>query len=281
MTMVKQLIGAAALCLAASAALGDALQAAVDGDHRTDAFAARDEYRNPVETLRFFEVEPHHTVVEIWPGAGWYTEILAPYLQEDGVLYAAHFPENTEVEYFQKSRSAFMNKLAEKPPVYGTVVVTEFGPGSEQPPAPLRTVDRVLTFRNVHNWLNNEFIGQAFADFYAVLEPGGILGVVEHRAKPGTSVEDMMQSGYMTEEYVIKMATRAGFELVAKSDINANPDDAANHPKGVWTLPPSLALGEKDREKYLNIGESDRMTLKFRKPPAEKEVNSQAKEKAN
>mgnify|MGYP006188411795 CR=1 FL=1 len=244
----------------------DALTDAVNGEHRTPAFTERDKFRHPVATLEFFEVEPTHAVVEIWPGAGWYTEILAPYLQQKGALYLAHFPENSKVEYFVRSREKFMQKLSDNPTVYSKVVITEFGPNADSPMAPPRIADRVLTFRNVHNWLSDDFAEQAFPQFYRALKPGGLLGVVEHRAKPGASLEEMRESGYVTEEYVVQLATEAGFELVAKSEINANPKDTADHPSGVWTLPPSLRLGDKDREKYIAIGESDRMTLKFRKP---------------
>lgn len=267
--MYKSLVTFSFMILAAwhGAHAGNAkLQAAVEGEHRAEDARARDTFRHPMETLAFFDVQPHHTVVEIWPGAGWYTEILAPYLQQEGILYAAHFPKDAEVDYFRRSRTSFLDKLASEPSVYAKVVVTEFGPGSNVPIAPPRTADRVLTFRNVHNWLGQGFADDAFAKFYAALKPGGILGVVEHRAKPGTSLAQMEESGYMTEQKVIELAQQAGFELVARSEVNANPKDNADHPAGVWSLPPSLRLGDKDRARYLGIGESDRMTLKFRKP---------------
>lgn len=266
--MTKQLLRIAAAMVICPLAFAQ-LDEIVEADHRPDAHKARNEFRNPVATLEFFEVEPDHTVIEIWPGAGWYTEILAPYLQDNGALYAAHFPADSDIEYFAKSRQKFLEKLADAPTVYSKVIVTEFGAGTEHAAAPPRTADRVLTFRNVHNWLKAGFADEAFVSFYDALKPGGILGVVEHRARPGTATEDMKTSGYVTEAYTIELATRAGFELVEKSEINANPKDTANHPEGVWTLPPSLRLGDKDREKYLDIGESDRMTLKFRKPAAE------------
>lgn len=264
--MTKQLLRIATAMLLCPVAFAAGLGELAKADHRSEANIERNQYRNPVATLEFFEVKPDHTVVEIWPGAGWYTEILAPYLQQDGLLYAAHFPADTEVDYFSRSRKAFLQKLSDHPDAYSKVVITEFGAGTEQPIAPPRTADRVLTFRNVHNWLNAGFAEEAFVVFYEALKPGGILGVVEHRAKPGTSLEDMKSSGYMTEAYTINLATKAGFELVEKSDINANPKDTADYPKGVWTLPPSLRLGQEDRDKYQAIGESDRMTLKFRKP---------------
>ena len=265
--MIKQLFClVSVMLLCQQTALAGELSDAVEGDHRTAAYTERDKYRHPVATLKFFEVRPDQTVVEISPGGGWYTEILAPYLRDEGLLYAAHFPKETDVAYYIRGRKAFLEKLKSQPDVYDKVVVTEFGPGVEAPIAPPGSADRVLTFRNLHNWLQGGHAGDAFKQFYAALKPGGILGVVEHRAKPGTSAEQMQSSGYVTEAKAIELATAAGFELVSKSEINANPKDTADHPKGVWTLPPSLRLGDKDREKYLAIGESDRMTLKFRKP---------------
>jgi predicted methyltransferase len=265
--MIKHLLCiASALLLCQQTALAGDLNEAVDGDHRTKAYTERDKYRHPVATLAFFDVQPDHKVVEIAPGGGWYTEILAPYLRAEGLLYAAHFPKETDVAYYIRGREAFLQKLKGQPEVYDKVVVTEFGAGVETPIAPANSADRVLTFRNLHNWLEGGFAEEAFDQFYTALKPGGILGVVEHRAKPGTSLEQMRSSGYVTEAKAIELATQAGFKLVSRSDINANPKDTADHPKGVWTLPPSLGLGDEDRAKYLAIGESDRMTLKFQKP---------------
>ncbi|SDZ75706.1 class I SAM-dependent methyltransferase [Microbulbifer marinus] len=257
--------------LACAAAFTGSVQAAdlksvVEGDHRTESFAARDQYRNPQATLQFIGIKPDMTVVEIAPGGGWYTEILAPYLKDEGTLYAAHFPADSESSYYQRSLKAFKEKLAADKDSYGKVELTEFDPASGRPIAPAGSADAVVTFRNVHNWMNGGYDQKAFDSFFAALKPGGVLGVVEHRAKPGTSREDMIQSGYVTQDYVIELAKNAGFELEASSDVNANPKDTAKHPKGVWTLPPSLRLGDQDKDKYLAIGESDRMTLRFRKP---------------
>ncbi|TNE79015.1 MAG: methyltransferase [Gammaproteobacteria bacterium] len=239
-----------------------------DGAHRTPAFVERDIWRHPAETLAFFEVAGDMTVVEIWPGAGWYTEILAP-LMKAGTLRTAHFPAGIGVTFYDLSREKFEAKLAAEPDVYAGVIVSTFDPARGILEVPEGDADRVLTFRNVHNWLRNDSEARAFRLFFRALKPGGILGVVEHRAKAGTPREQMLTSGYMTEEYVIELAEKAGFVLEAKSDINANPADTTLHPAGVWTLPPTLRLGAKDRETYLKIGESDRMTLRFRKPAAQ------------
>ncbi|NIB44400.1 class I SAM-dependent methyltransferase [Pseudomaricurvus alkylphenolicus] len=245
----------------------EALQQAVSSDSRSSGNVARDKFRNPGETLQFFGVKPDSQVIEIWPGRGWYSEILAPYLAVEGEFYAAHFPVNTEVAYFKRARDGYAQMLKDKAEVYGKTHLTEFYPPTKVQAGPDEGgVDHVLTFRNVHNWMKAGYAPQAFENFFQMLKPGGILGVVEHRAKPGTSEEDMIRSGYVTEAKVELLAAQAGFELVGKSEVNANPKDSADHPKGVWTLPPSLRLGEEDRKKYLAIGESDRMTLKFRKP---------------
>jgi predicted methyltransferase len=244
------------------------LEGVIAGAHRTPAFVERDRYRHPKETLEFFGIAPDLAVVEVWPGAGWYTEILAPYLRERGTYYAAGFVvshENTS-DYRRRIDSAFREKLAARPALYDRVNITELGPPDRWQACPPGTADRVLTFRNVHNWMSGDYEAEMFRAFFKALKPGGVLGVVEHRARPGTPREQMIESGYVTEDYVIEVAEAAGFRLMAKSEINANPLDTANHPEGVWTLPPSLRLGDVDRKKYLTIGESDRMTLKFVKP---------------
>lgn len=248
-------------------AITDVFASPFEGAHRTPAYVTRDAWRHPQETLSFFEVEPSMTVVEIWPGAGWYTEILAPLLS-DGIFYAAHFPRDVGVAFYDLSRQKFEDKLSSDSNTYQNVQITTFDPYRHQLDVPVGSADRVLTFRNVHNWLKTDSEAMAFELFYRALKPGGILGVVEHRAKADTSRAAMLASGYMTEKYVIELAQKAGFVLEAKSEINANPKDLTMHPAGVWTLPPTLRLGDKDRSTYLDIGESDRMTLKFRKPVA-------------
>ena len=237
-----------------------------DGEHRSPAYVERDNWRHPRQTLGFFDVQPWMTVVEIWPAGGWYTEILAPLLKERGKLYAAHFPAGIGVTFYDLSRKRFEEKAEANPGIYGEMVVSSFDPARGILEVPEGAADRVLTFRNVHNWLRNDSEARAFRLFFRALKPGGVLGVVEHRARKGVCRDVMLTSGYMSEDYVIKLAEAAGFVLEAKSDINANPRDTTVHPAGVWTLPPTLRLGAEDRKTYLNIGESDRMTLKFRKP---------------
>ncbi|MDV6316815.1 methyltransferase [Idiomarina sp. HP20-50] len=260
------LVGILSACSPAPEA--DSLEAAVNHESRTDKYVARDEFRNPKETLKFFELDPTMTVVEVWPGGGWYTEILAPYLAEEGQLYAAHFPENSGSDYYQNSLDKFKDKISTNP-LYGNVVLTEFAPGRDTEIAPARSADRVLTFRNLHNWYMQEGekgVREAFRQFYQTLTPNGLLGIVDHRLPESADAEAYKDSGYVKESWVIDLAEQAGFEFVASSEINANPADTADHPKGVWTLPPTLALGDENRKKYEAIGESDRFTLKFRKP---------------
>jgi len=252
--------------LSVSAAETDKLDQILQSPHRSAAHKARDKYRHPKQTLEFFDVKPYMTVVEIWPGAGWYTEILAPYLKDEGMLYAAHFSEHASVPYFRKSLANFKQKLAADPKIYGKVKVTILNPPEQLAIAPEGSVDRVLTFRNVHNWMQAGTAEQVFAAMFKALRPGGLLGVVEHRANPETPVDPQAKSGYVHEKTVIVLAKQAGFDLLDKSDINRNPKDSTQHPKGVWTLPPSLRLGDQDKENYQKIGESDRMTLKFIKP---------------
>ena len=244
------------------------LQTAVAAQSRAEANRVRDVYRHPAETLNFFGVKPEMAVMEIWPGAGYYTEILAPYLRDKGRYVAAAFVVDTPEapKYFQRIRGQYQEKLAANPALYDKVEVVSIGKPDRFQPVAVGSMDAVLTFRNVHNWMKDGNEKEMFAAFFAALKPGGILGVVEHRAAPGTDIETMKTSGYVTEALVIEMAKSVGFKLDAQSEVNANPRDTKDHPKGVWTLPPSLALKEVDREKYVAMGESDRMTLRFVKP---------------
>lgn len=246
----------------------DALQMAVKHHNRSAENAARDQYRHPVETLAFFDVKPDSTVVEISPGGGWYTEILAPLLAAHGTYYAAHFPAETDSDYYKRNRAAFAEKLASDP-VYNRVQLTEFAPGNSSAIAPAGSADVVLTFRNLHNWYNsggNDGMVAIFKDFYKALKPGGVLGVVEHRLPADKASGDWVKTGYFPQQLAIELAQNAGFVFEGSSEVNANPKDTADYSGGVWTLPPVLRLKEQDRTKYLAIGESDRMTLKFRKP---------------
>jgi predicted methyltransferase len=238
----------------------------VAGAHRSAEHKARDKYRHPQETLEFFEVKDNMTVVEIWPGSGWYTEILAPYLKKHGKLYAAHFSADAEEPYFKKSLNEYKAKLKKHTDLYGKVELTELQPPEKVKIAPDGSADRILTFRNVHNWMKDGQASTVFNAMYKALKPGGILGVVEHRNSPKKLQDPSAASGYVSEDYVIALARKAGFEFLGKSEINANSKDTKDYPEGVWTLPPTLKLKQQDREKYLEIGESDRMTIKFIKP---------------
>jgi predicted methyltransferase len=235
-----------------------ALQAAIDDPARPASDRVRDSYRHPLQTLQFFGIKPTMTVVEVWPGEGWYTEILAPYLKGNGKLYEA-VPPGPRSDPYRK-------KLGADPKRYGVVTITEMGPPDHYDIAPPRSADIVLTFRNVHNWMRGGFAGDMFKAMYKALRPGGILGLEEHRADPKLPQDPKASSGYVREDYVISLAEKAGFHLMSKSEINANPKDTKDYKQGVWTLPPTLRMGNVDRDKYLAIGESDRMTLKFVKP---------------
>lgn len=240
------------------------LDLAIAGSQRSAKNKARDIYRNPKETLEFFGFNSSMTVVELAPGGGWYTEILAPALKGSGKLYGAHYPDTGEDNYYSNSRRKLEKKLAEND-IFSEVVLTDFTPRQPSTLAPAGTADLVLTFRNLHNWKEDGVL-QMYKDAFVALKPGGIMGVVEHRMPSSQNWADNQRSGYFPEELAISLAAQAGFKLVAKSEINANANDTADHPKGVWSLPPVLRLGEQDKEKYLAIGESDRMTLKFYKP---------------
>jgi predicted methyltransferase len=259
---------ALALCAADAAVVDGVLDQILAGSHRDPKNAARDVYRHPKQGLMFFGIRPDMTVVEVWPSGGWWTEILAPLLKEDGKYYAAWYATQADgaSDYAKEQEKKFDAKLAERPDLYGKVIKTHLLAPAFVDMAPKGSADLVLTFRNVHNWAKAGNAEAMFKSFYDVLKPGGTLGVVDHRAKPGTSFQRQIESGYLTEEYVIGLAQHAGFKLAEKSEVNANPKDSTDHPRGVWTLPPTLALGNQDRDKYLAIGESDRMTLKFVKP---------------
>ncbi len=256
---------------ALDAATAKALDAAIAGEHRSAENKARDAFRKPREVLDFVGLRADMTVVEMSPGGGWYTEILGPVLADKGRLYAAQFPLNGGPAYQRRLLGSFLTKLAATPDLYKSTVITHFAPPYALEIAPAGSADLVLTFRNVHNWASENEAGLswgnvAFKAMFDALKPGGTLGVVDHRW-PDPKLEDPRnRNGYISEERTIKLAESVGFKLAGRSDALRNPKDTHDHPRGVWTLPPSLALGEQDREKYLAIGESDRYLLKFTKP---------------
>lgn len=234
--------------------------------HRNESNIARNKFRHPVETLEFFGLEADMTIIEILPSRGWYTEIIAPYVHDHGKYYAAHFSPNAALSYMAPNLQNFEEKITADPDLYGKITLRHLNPPHEVAIAPPESADMALTFRNVHNWIMADQEHEFFASFYNALKPGGVLGVVEHRAKPDAGMEVMRTTGYVTEAYVREVAAAAGFEFVAKSELNANSRDHTVHPEGVWTLPPNYRLGDIDRAMYSEIGESDRMTLKFVKP---------------
>jgi predicted methyltransferase len=268
------LLAAASLPAWAQPAAGDAaaeaaLRAAVDHPLRTPAYRARDAARHPVETLRSFGLQPQHTVVEVAPGGGWYTEILAPCLKAQGRLYAAHESATDPDEGRRKSRAAFEARLAAQPALFERVQLGSLPRGPRFADiAPPGGADVVLTFRNLHNWIEDDTLDAMLQAFFAVLKPGGVLGVEEHRAPPGASLDWVRRNGYVPEALATERARAAGFVLLRSSEVNANPRDTKDHPNGVWSLPPTLRGGEVDRARYLAIGESDRFTHCYQKPLA-------------
>ena len=237
------------------------------GDHRSEANRARDRYRHPKETLQFFGFRQDMAVMEVSPGGGgWYTEVLAPALRERGKYVAAAWDPNSTSEYVKTNSKKFADKLAARPDLYDRAQVTALQAPNALKPVPDGSMDMVLTFRNIHGWMGSDSADAMFKAMFNALKPGGILGVVEHRAKDDKPQDPKAESGYVREDYAIAMIEKAGFELLGKSEINANPKDTADHPNGVWSLPPTLEGGDVDRDKYLAIGESDRFTLRFRKP---------------
>jgi predicted methyltransferase len=241
------------------------LVAAVQSNFRSDANKARDQYRHPLQTLTFFGLKRNMTVVELWPFGGWYTEILAPYLHDHGKLYvAAMDPASTDPED-KETNAELATMLAAHPEVYGKVQVTVLAAGKMHF-APDGTADMVVTFRNIHNWVWSGIEKDVMAAAFRALKPGGILGVVEHRNNDPNYVPKDSGQAYVGEQYAIDLIQSVGFRLAGQSNINRNPTDTKDYPKGVWTLPPNYAEGDKDHDKYAAIGESDRFTLKFIKP---------------
>ncbi|MGH8123925.1 MAG: class I SAM-dependent methyltransferase [Rudaea sp.] len=260
-------IGALAYAQKAPAGAGTAMSidTILAGDWRSDKNKARDQYRHPQQTLRFFGVKPKQTLIEITPGGGWYTEILAPLLKDHGHYIAAIIQPKKSAGEAVRDKSSLRARIEGDAAHFGGAQVVEFD--AKAPVlGPPDSADIVLTFRNAHNWTDAGTADAMFKAMFDVLKPGGTLGVVDHRAKAGADPEKIKDTGYLTEKQIITLATSVGFKLAGKSEINANPKDTKDHPKGVWTLPPTFALKDVDHAKYAAIGESDRMTLKFAKP---------------
>ena len=259
--------GATAPAIASDAGGDVSVQAALDAPHRSAANRARDAWRHPAPTLAFFGLQRTQAVVELAPGGGWYTEILAPVLREHGRFFAAHFAADSTSAYQRRARAAFEARLAKNPEVFDHLVLGTMPAGgafSDIKPSP--GADLVLSFRNVHNWVQDGSLDSTLQACFKLLKPGGVLGVVDHRAAPGTPLETMKKSGYVTEALMEERARAAGFALAARSEINANPRDTRDHPGGVWSLPPTLSGKEVKREHFVAIGESDRFTHRYLRP---------------
>jgi predicted methyltransferase len=247
-------------------ATAQALDKILADPHRSQADRDRDRYRHPKETLLFFGIRPEMTVLEVWPEPGWYADVIAPLVRDRGKYYAAVIEPDPSSQYVTARLEGFHNRLAADPTLYGKTSVVTF-PSAGTDVVPPGTVDLVVTFRNVHNWMAAGTASQAFATIFKALKPGGVLGVVEHRGNPALPQDPKAKSGYVNQDYAIQLIEAQGFRLVGTSEVNANPKDAKDYEQGVWTLPPTYRLGEQDRQKYAEIGESDRFTLKFEKPP--------------
>jgi predicted methyltransferase len=244
------------------------LEAAAQGEHRSDKNKARNQYRNPIETLAFFGLEPDMSVIEIAPGGGWYSEILAPAMRDSGTYISGSYDPEVEGQpkYRYRQHAALLKNIEDQADIYGQVKVATYSPPESRNLWDADSVDMVLTFRSSHGWTGSGTIDDMYSDFFKVLKPGGTLGVVQHRAPESGDAVEWAKKGYVPESRIIEAAEKAGFTLEAKSEVNANPKDLKDSETGVWRLPPTLTLGDEDKEKYLAIGESDRMTLKFVKP---------------
>lgn len=261
MSAARVLLLAALAAGCAHAPSGD-FATLLDAPHRTPANAARDPHRHPAEVLAFLGIRPDSVVVEILPGStGYYMEILAPYLKDGGRYVAASRDALAAPQYLADHRK-LLARLQAQPGLYGKVAVTQFNADLHDI-APPGSADFVITFRNMHNWVERGEIEGALRAFHKALKPGGILGVVDHRGRTDLPQEAQMKSGYLREDYAVAVIERAGFRLAGRSDANANPKDSKDHPAGVWSLPPTYRLKDQDRARYQAIGESDRFTLKF------------------
>jgi predicted methyltransferase len=282
-TAVRYALLTAICMLAAPPAWADSLpvdariEQAMFGNHRSNENMDRNRYRHPVGTLTFLGLEDGMTVLEIWPGAGWYTEILAPVVRFNGQLIVAAYDVDVpdQPRYRYELQASLLEKFAARPDIYDQVAIVPFSPPASSSLGEADSVDLVLTFRNTHGWVTDGVAEAIFAEFGRVLKPGGILGVVQHRAAEGSDPKVSAESGYVSERTVIELARNAGLYLEARSEVNANPLDSKDYAGGVWSLPPGLSMCEEIesevgiaacREQYMAIGESDRMTLRFRKP---------------
>lgn len=249
----------------------DMITPILSSDHRSEENKARDTFRHPQKIIEFYDIKPSDTVLEVWPGNGWYSEILGPYLKDKGQLVAATFGINNEnskdkrLAFWTKIAIEYREKMSDQE-LYGEVIFTEFEPPERLDVAEVDSIDKALIIRSLHIWDEVGQMQQGLQSVFKALKPGGVLGVVQHRSTQISDFASSAPEGYLAENYVIQAAENAGFELVASSDINSNPKDTKDYPKGVYTLPPTLAMGALDQDKYIAIGESDRMTLKFVKP---------------
>jgi predicted methyltransferase len=251
--------------VAASAASVDpALTAAIASNQRTESFVARDAARHPAEELTFFGIKSDSNVVELWPGGGYWTEILAPYLAAHG-HYTAALPPTKDNGEDSTTVAQWRSRVAAQAARFGSIHDSTLGAGHFDI-APAGSADFVLTFRNLHNWMEGGYAPDALAACFRALKPGGILGIEDHRGRNDQPQDPQAKSGYVRQDYAITLVKQAGFEFVASSEIDANPKDTKDYAKGVWTLPPTLAMGDQDRAKYVAIGEADNFVLKFRKP---------------
>ena len=255
---------ASASSVSAPAAADPALAAAIANPQRTASFSARDTARHPAQELTFFGVRSDANVVELWPGGGYWTEILAPYLAGHG-HYTAALPPAKNGGEDSATVAQWRARVAAQAARFGRIHETTLGAGHFDI-APPASADLILTFRNLHNWMEGGYANEALAACFRALKPGGVLGMEEHRGRNDQPQDPLGKSGYVRQDYAINLAKQAGFEFVASSEIDANPKDTKDWPSGVWTLPPTLALGDKDRAKYVAIGEADNFVLKFRKP---------------
>ncbi|HEY6451010.1 MAG TPA: hypothetical protein VIX87_00255 [Steroidobacteraceae bacterium] len=254
-------LGASAPARAAGHVDDKKLTAAVADPARAPAFVARDKARHPVQELTFFGVGPSMTVVELWPGGGYWTEILGPYLKPAGHYYVA-LPSPSSDE---GGAAKWRERVATQGDRYVKITETMLGPG-DYDIAPEGSADRVLTFRNLHNWMDGGYARQAIEACFRALKPGGILGVEDHRGGTDKPQDPKAKDGYVRQDYAIALIEKAGFKFVGASEINANPKDTRDWVGGVWTLPPTLSQGDKDRDRYLAVGEADNFVLKFQKP---------------